>query len=204
MIAIKTTMPTIMPIIPPKLSSSPALVAVVKGEESVAVGPPAGLVTVAECEKVVVLELVTEGGAAGDRVKETVVGGAVFVGVVVGAAMVEGAVVGGAVVGGAVIAEVMVVSSGGGAEDGGGGDEAEGSMVEASVVGGPVVGGPVGMKIVVGELETVIEGEKIVVAGLEPCGMVKEGMTAFIRLVNLIALRTAEHSGPVRMGSEVY
>jgi len=63
-------------------------------------------------------------------------------------------------------------------------------MVEVSAVGGPV-----GMTIVVGELETVIEGEKIVVAGLEPCGMVKEGMTALIRLVNLIALRTAEHSG---------
>ena len=39
------------------------------------------------------------------------------------------------------------------------------------------------------------EGEKIVVAGLPVCGMVKEGMTALIRLGNWIALRTAEHPG---------
>ena len=41
-------MPTIMPITPPKLSSSPALVSVVKDEEIVGTGAPVGLVAVLE------------------------------------------------------------------------------------------------------------------------------------------------------------
>ena len=56
-------------------------------------------------------------------------------------------------------------------------------------------GGGVGRKLVMVESETVLEGEKIVVVRLELCGMVKEGITALIRLGNWMTLRTAEHAG---------
>lgn len=51
-----------------------------------------------------------------------------------------------------------------------------------------------GGKLAMVESETVLEGEKIVVVRLELCGMVKEGMTALIRLGNWMTLCTAEHA----------
>jgi len=56
------------------------------------------------------------------------------------------------------------------------------------------VGGVAGVGTFVVGLVTGVEDEKVVV-GLDPCGMVKEGTKALIRLGNWMALLTAEHAG---------
>lgn len=125
MIVITTTMPTIMPITPPKLSSSPALVSVVEDKEIVGTGAPVGLVAVLED-----------------------VWGRITVGFVV-KGLVSVAVVE------AVGALGLVVSwgggpvTGGGVGGGGGGGVGGGAVGGKIIVGGWVVSGPVDEKIVV-------------------------------------------------------